>query len=356
MFSFLKGLFSGNKQVKPAQASAQKTSADLEPVKQDSFKGKSNQEYGSQSLEHARELNLAFISSLLGVRALETEESKRQEIELRAALDSEMSGMTERSIPKLSKSATSLMHDLMSADVDQKKLVDAVNEDPGLAGRVLSIANSPVYVAPGVKINGIEHALAMLGHLRLRQVVMTSLMANKFKVDSYYFETFGKSLWDHSTEVAANARDISDKKGGDPGLAYFSGLVHDIGKLIIFKKLVELHKKEKQQPHPQVFSNLLNDYSDALTRRACEIWNLPEYWYKPVIECQMASPGDLKSTESVALFLANSLAELHTLYSAGEITQFELVWRLQEAGSDIDEFMTLYPDAANDEQEEVTAS
>jgi putative nucleotidyltransferase with HDIG domain len=352
MFSLMKRLFSGKDQTQPSSTSSgDSSSPETQASKQTGFKDKSNQEYGSQSLDHARELNLAFISSLLGVRALETEESKQQEIELRAALDAEMSGMTEKSIPKLSKSALSLMHDLMAPDVDQAKLVTAVNEDPGLAGRVLSTANSPVYVAPGTQIKGIEHALAMLGHLRLRQIIMTSLMSNKFKIDSYYFETFGQSLWEHSTEVAVTARDIAEKKGGDVGLAYFAGLIHDIGKLIIFKKLVELHKQDKQQPHPQVFSNLLNDYSDALTRRACEIWKLPEYWYQPVMEFQMAGPGDLKSTESVALFLANSFAELNALFTAGEITQFELVWRLQEAGSDIEEFLTIYPDTAQEDQD-----
>lgn len=351
MFSTLKGFLSNKGQVKNSNSLESKSPSSPTVSTHSDFSEKANEEYGSQSLEHARELNLAFISSLLGVRALETKESEQQEIDLRAALDAEMSGMTERSIPKLSKSALSLMQDLMSPDVDQKKLVTAVNEDPGLAGRVLSIANSPVYVAPGTKIKSIEHALAMLGHMRLRQVVMTSLMANKFNVDSSYFETFGKSLWEHSTEVAATARDIADKKGGDAGLAYFAGLIHDIGKLIIFKKLVDLHTKEKQQPHPQVFSNLLNDYSDALTRRACEIWKLPEYWYQPVIEFQMAEPGDLNSTESVALFLANSFAELNALFSAGEITHFELVWRLKETGSDIEEFVTFYPDSVQDEQE-----
>ncbi|MGH1462653.1 MAG: HDOD domain-containing protein [Neptuniibacter sp.] len=348
MLSRLTRIFSGKKQIGSPDISSNEQKVCLDPPCA-VFQEKSNTEYGNQSLEHARELNLTFISNLLGVRALETDASKQQESELRVALDAEVVGLTEKSIPKLSKSALNLMHDLMSPTVDQKKIVNAVNEDPALAGKVLSYANSPVYVAPGIKIKGIEHALAMLGQMRLRQIVMVSLMSDKFKVDSYYFEAFGKSLWEHSTEVAINAREIAEKKGGDAGLAYFSGLIHDIGKLIIFKKLVELHRKDKQQPHPQVFSHLLNDYSDALTRKACEVWELPDYWYLPILEFQMASQGDLKTTESVALFLANSFAELHALYVAGEITQFELVWRLQEAGSDLEEFITMYPDIDREE-------
>lgn len=346
MFSKLKSLFFGG--------SDRKTPSDTGSVaqveKEKSAENTPVQEYGNQSLEHARELNLAFISSLLGVRAVETEESKAQEEQLRMALDAELVGMTDKAIPKLSKSAMTLMTDLMNPEIAQSKIISAIKEDPALAGKVISVANSPLFVAPGVEIKDLEHALSMLGQIRLKDVVMSSLVADKFKIDSYYFETFGKALWDHSSEVAVNARDIAEKSGGNPSLAYFVGLVHDIGKLIIFKKLIELHTKEKTEPHPQVFSNLLGDYSYALTRRACEVWELPEYWVKPIVEFQLAEPGNLQEPESIALFLANNFAELHALFSVGEITQFELVWRLQESGSNLEEFQHVYPDAIPEEE------
>ena len=298
-----------------------------------------------EQLQHARELNLAFISSLLGSRAIVTEESAAQEAELRVILDAEMVGITDKSIPKLSKSALSLMQDLMNPDVDQDQINAAVSEDPGLAGKVLSMANSPVFVAPDIKINDIPHALAMLGHAKLRQVVMNSLMADQFELKAGYFKDFGAGLWQHSAEVAANAAKLAAENGGDSGRAYFAGLIHDIGKLIIFKKLVQLHQQEKQQPHPQVFGHLLNDYSQALTRRACEVWALPEDWYAPVMEWQMGEFAELEAPESIALFLANYFSELHTLFKAGEITEFELIWRLQEIGSNAEQFESLYPNA-----------
>jgi len=346
MFKGLKELFTGNKQSRQTSVAVSKpvTQAQIS-TEAPSAPTHSDQNDELQPLEHARELNLAFISSLLGVRAVETEQSKQQEMELRAALDAEISCMSEKTIPKLSRSAMALLHDLMSPDVPQKKIIAAVNDDPGLAGKVLSTANSSVYVAPGVKIDGLEHAVAMLGHVTLRHIVMVSLMSDKFKVNSHYFDTFGDSLWQHSTEVATNARAIATEMGGDPGLAYFVGLVHDIGKLIIFKHLIELHSTDKQQPHAQVFSNLINDYSEALTLRACETWKLPEYWYKPIIDFQHKDNQGLDSIESQALFLANTYAELNALFAAAEITQFELVWRLEGSGSNLEEFLALYPDA-----------
>lgn len=344
MLSKLKSMF-GDKSAKPApnkvtkQAQVSETAEAEEPV-----------EYGSRSLEHARELGLAFISNLLGVRAVANEGSLQQELELRAELDGEMSGMTEKSIPKLSKNSLTLMSDLLDPETAQKKIIDAVKEDPALVGKIISITNSPVFVAPDIKIKDLEHAISMLGQARLRDLVMASLVSDQFKVNNYYFETFGKGLWDHSSEVANISRKIAEQTGGQPGLAFFVGLIHDVGKLVIFKKLVEIHARDKAEPHPQVFSHLLNDYSHALTRRACEIWQLPTDWYQPILEFQFAEPGDLKQPESVALFLANTYAELNALFLAGEITQFELVWRLQEAGTSLDEFCEVFPETVLQEE------
>ena len=335
-FIFGKKVDNANGDIVEAQPVSSPGSVEIEP--------EAEQAYGYQSLEHARELSLAFISNLLGVRAIATEESKAQESILRDALDEELVGLSEKSIPKLSRNALTLMNDLMDPEVPKSRIVSAIKEDPALAGKVISIANSPLFVASDVEIKDLEHALSMLGDIRLKDVVMSSLVADKFEVNSYYFDTFGKALWDHSTEVAINARNLAEASGANPSLAFFIGLVHDIGKLIIFKKLVELHTKDSVEPHPLVFSHLLNDYSHALTRQACEVWGLPDNWYEPIVEFQMAEPGDLKLPESIALFLGNSFAELHALYTAREITEFELVWRLGELGSGIEEFNRLYPD------------
>jgi HD-GYP domain-containing protein (c-di-GMP phosphodiesterase class II) len=302
-----------------------------------------NTNNGVQSLDNARELSLTFISSLLGVRALDSEASKAQERLLRVSLDEELIGLSDESIPKLSKTALTLMADLLSAERVQSKIITAIQEDPALAGKIISIANSPLFVASDMEIKDLSHALSLLGEERLKSIVMSSLLADKFEVNSYYFETFGKALWEHSSEVAENARKIALKINADPSLSYFVGLIHDIGKLMIFRKLVELHSDENIEPHTQVFSHLLNDYSDALTRQACEFWRLPMRWYQPILDCQGAELGDLKLSESVALFLGNRFAELHSLHQRGEITDFELVWRLTEVGSSIDEYHDLYP-------------
>jgi len=339
MFAKLKAIFGFSDSAPIEKAVEQKASPAEPESKGDEL------EVSSQPVKHSRELTLSFISNLLGARALGTEESHQQEDALRVALDEEMIGLSEASIPKLSKNALALMSDLLDPDVLQSKIVTAIKEDPAIAGKVISVANSPAYVGPGVEIKDLEHALSMLGQQHLREIVLAALVADEFEIESFYFEAFGRALWAHSSEVANNAKALSKRLGGNPNLAYFVGLVHDVGKLIIFKKLIELHAYEDQEPHPEVFSHLLGDYSHALTRRACEVWELPVQWAEPIYQFQTASEIAVKLPEAVALHLANAFAELHALFCEGEITEFELIWQLQQVGASFDEYKQLYPDS-----------
>ncbi|WP_299181555.1 HDOD domain-containing protein [uncultured Neptuniibacter sp.] len=298
---------------------------------------------GAETVRQARELTLSFISGLLGVRALETDESAVQASQMRALLDAELIGLSEDSIPKLSNDAIVLFKVMMDPEVGFKQLDEAISKDPGLAGKVISMANSPAYLSADIEIASLEHAISMLGTARLKHVVMSALVSDQFDIECNYFRSFGKALWEHSGEVANNARKLAERGGGDPSLAYFCGLIHDIGKLIIFKKLVELFSQQKEEPHPVVFSALLNDYSDALTRRACEVWELPDRWCQPVYEFQISEFDAMNNPDAIALYQANIFAELNALFAAGEITEFELVWRLQSAGSTVEEFREFYP-------------
>lgn len=334
MLSKLKSLFGAGRKTGKTASTATADQSQTESVEA---------EPKSLTLQHSRELSLAFTSSLLGSRAVETDASRQQEEQLTDLLEAELLGLDENAIPKMSKSALDLMQLLMAGDVPSEKIVSAIKQDPGLAGKVIAVANSPLYIGPGVEIKDLEHALGMLGLITLKKVVMASLVADQFELDSYYFDTFGKGLWEHSSEVAINASTMAKAAHANDSLAYFVGLVHDIGKLIIFKQLVLLHKKEQQEPHPAVFGRLLDRYADALTRQACQVWGLPEYWYQPIQEFQLAEPGEILLAESQALYKANAFSELNALFKAGEITEFELVWRLGELGVEVDEFWGYYP-------------
>jgi HD-like signal output (HDOD) protein len=125
---------------------------------------------------------------------------------------------------------------LMSLSPESEELFEDVLEisrqDPGLALRVIRTANSPMS-APISPIDTIEGAIARLGASHVMDLVTTVAVARVF-VPSTPGET---DLWLHAIEVATASRTIIEQyhvQGITTGHAYLAGLLHDIGRFVLF--------------------------------------------------------------------------------------------------------------------------
>ncbi len=108
---------------------------------------------------------------------------------------------------------------------------EIIRHDQALASRVIAVANSAFLGYPG-KINAIERAVMLLGFDLVRSI---SLAASIFNVFASQYGNF-KQLWAHSYIVATIAASISEKiPGTDKSVCFLSGLLHDIGRLVLFK-------------------------------------------------------------------------------------------------------------------------
>lgn len=125
---------------------------------------------------------------------------------------------------------------LMSLDDDSPELFDEVldlaGKDPNLAVRILQLANS-ADSAPENPIETLPTAIARVGAAHL-----TSLITAMSVVKVFVPHTEGQfELWSHSVEVATIAQLIAAKSNDralDPSRAYLCGLLHDIGRFVLF--------------------------------------------------------------------------------------------------------------------------
>jgi putative nucleotidyltransferase with HDIG domain len=119
-----------------------------------------------------------------------------------------------------------------------RELEELIMHDPALAARILRLANSAFY-SFRTKVKTISHAIALLG-----MNIVTSLA-----IGINIFDTFTKGvksdaalinqLWTHSCGVAVVVREIWTKRsrnGKEGEFAFLCGLLHDLGKVIFFKK------------------------------------------------------------------------------------------------------------------------
>jgi putative nucleotidyltransferase with HDIG domain len=118
-----------------------------------------------------------------------------------------------------------------------KELEELILHDPALSARILRLANSAFY-SFHTRVKTISHAITLLG---LNLVTSLAIGIN-------IFDTFSKGakseaalineLWTHSCGVAVLVKKIwsqhsSKEKEGE--FAFLCGLLHDLGKVVLFK-------------------------------------------------------------------------------------------------------------------------
>jgi putative nucleotidyltransferase with HDIG domain len=111
-----------------------------------------------------------------------------------------------------------------------KDLVDLMQRDQALAGRVLRLANSGFF-ACAREVGTLSRAVMLLGFSTVKNLALGVKILETMR---------GRggpgmaALWEHSALVGAAARSIAQRtRAADPEEVFTAGLLHDIGKVIL---------------------------------------------------------------------------------------------------------------------------
>lgn len=142
-------------------------------------------------------------------------------------------------LPAVALKFSEAIKDPLTSNNDLEKIV---SEDSALASKVLMIANSALFNFPS-KIDTISNAITIIGHKQLSEVILSCSVVGMFKgipQDIINMDDF----WRHSIAVATTSRILASARREQNIEKFFTaGLLHDIGKLIIF---VEAGKQAAQ--------------------------------------------------------------------------------------------------------------
>lgn len=114
-----------------------------------------------------------------------------------------------------------------------KAVEEIVSLDPGLTARLLKIVNS-AYYGFEKKITTVSHAITIIGNAELQNLVLaTSAVDNFEKIPSDLVDMAG--FWHHSVACGLMAKHLASLSGHrNASKLFVAGLLHDIGRLIIF--------------------------------------------------------------------------------------------------------------------------
>lgn len=156
-----------------------------------------------------------------------------------------------------------------------------VGSDPVLAGEVLRAANSPLY-SPAMPIRSIRQAVVQMGMLECCRILAASAFRPLFQ------SPLVRPLWNHSLEVAKLSEALARTTGNaDPEEAFLAGLVHDVGRLALWKLPAKLTAQyaalTEQGCEPMFAETLLASFDHTVAGREVMLrWNLPPHMIRSV--------------------------------------------------------------------------
>jgi putative nucleotidyltransferase with HDIG domain len=191
------------------------------------------------------------------------------------------------------------------------KVLELSQEDPTFALQVIRLGNS-ASSAPISQINSLQEAVARVGADAIAGLI-TSMAVLRVFVPVHQGE---KELWIHSIQVAVIAKKLSSLLPAlkiDPNQAYLCGLLHDIGRFVMFDKaaaqLKEVEGKNWQTPEELIEAELDVcgfDHS-KLGGRVCAKWGLPEMVRRVVAYHHMYTSKKQKAIEAHDVRLSSIL-------------------------------------------------
>lgn len=157
-----------------------------------------------------------------------------------------------KNLPTLPQILIKLIEACNNEETTPKELSEIISKDPSLSAKIMRLVNSS-YLGLNTRIKSIEQAVVYLGSDAIRNMAISASVVQVFshmKGGSLFSLS---SFWNHSLMCASIARRIAKESSYEyPEEAFLSGLLHDIGKLVLqvnFKEdYAEILKDCEQNP------------------------------------------------------------------------------------------------------------
>lgn len=184
-------------------------------------------------------------------------------------------------LPAMSKVMMEVSNLLDDPATSTATLGEMVGQDQGLATKILSIANSPLYGLPR-KVSTIDFAILIIGYQDIKNIVIALSMIESFKNKSDK-NLDQKDFWLHSIIMGNAAKriaeDLSYRIGSE---AFVAGLLHDLGIPVIHKyfhtsfESIMAEVKDEGKTFLEAEFNQLGYTHQDIGKFLAEKWNLPD--------------------------------------------------------------------------------
>lgn len=198
-----------------------------------------------------------------------------------------------------------------------------VSEDPGLTARILKLVNSAFFGFPS-KIDTVSRAITLVGTQQLSDLALATSVMTSFENIPEEIVSMD-SFWQHSLACGVFSRVLAMQRGEDNVERYFvAGLLHDLGRLIIFMSRPNLARKffdianEKQLLLIDAEKEVLGFNHADVGHELLKMWNLPGNLQEAVGYHHQPAKAVRYPVEAAAVHIADVITNALKMGSSGE--------------------------------------
>ncbi len=209
-------------------------------------------------------------------------------------------------LPIMPQVANQVMAMTADPNADLKKLAELISRDPAMAGNVLRICNSPMYMS-AMKVVSLQQALSRLGMQLVRQIaIIVSCETRVFRVDGYQSDVH--AIFRHSLATALFAQEIARSRRWNVEEGFLCGLLHDVGKPILLQTLVDLHKELKHPIDRTATFGAIDEFHAKVGGYMVDEWKLPARLSEAIVYHHHPTLAPQASQTAMMTNLADDLA------------------------------------------------
>ena len=202
-----------------------------------------------------------------------------------------------------------------------KDIADVVSTDVGLSAKLLKLVNSPFYGFADT-IGSIAHAVSLVGIKEISTLALGISTINFFKdIPPELMDM--KTFWRHSLSCGIFARLLGSQiSGASPDRLFTAGLLHDVGRLIIFKKQpyasvqALLYARENMVPLVDAEAEALGYDHTEVASLLLSAWNFPAS-ILDAISHHHAPKASQNPMEAAVIQIADNLTNAVEISSGG---------------------------------------
>lgn len=200
---------------------------------------------------------------------------------------------------------------------------DAITKDPSFTSRILKLANSSFYAMRN-SIDTVSKAVSIIGTRQLGTLAL-GISISRSLFSSQGQDSSMAAFWRHSVGTAIAARTLAIfLKEKNTERFFIGGLLHDIGKLLLYNQLKETvyHIDALSRSHTlnqfAVEQNLLGFTHADVGREICERMSLPENLHSMISDHHDVADS-LRGFEASIIHLADIIVNGIKKGSSGEL-------------------------------------